>query len=101
MKTNGIPASNLTNCEGRARAADQFDEESRSTPTLVESHLVSGQQTTDGKRPAETPGAKPSDGSTKLDGHKTDSMESRYNIVAGDDLNIAKALMRKRKKGPA
>jgi len=28
-------------------------------------------------------------------------MERRYNIVDGDDLNIAKTLMEKRKKGPA
>ena len=37
----------------------------------------------------------------KISGHKTDSMERRYNIVDGDDLNIAKALMQKRKNGPA
>ena len=35
----------------------------------------------------------------KISGHKTDSMERRYNIVDGDDLSIAKALMERRKKG--
>ena len=34
----------------------------------------------------------------RMKGHKTDSMEGRYNIVDADDLNIAKALMQKRKK---
>ncbi len=29
----------------------------------------------------------------KISGHKTDSMERRYNIVDGDDIAIAKALM--------
>jgi hypothetical protein len=37
----------------------------------------------------------------KISGHKTDSMERRYNIVDGDDLNIAKTLMERRKKGAA
>jgi integrase len=34
----------------------------------------------------------------KISGHKTDSMERRYNIVDGDDISIAKALMEKRTK---
>lgn len=29
----------------------------------------------------------------KISGHKTDSMERRYNIVDADDMNMAKALM--------
>jgi integrase len=34
----------------------------------------------------------------KISGHKTDSMERRYNIVDADDMNMAKALMGKRMK---
>lgn len=34
----------------------------------------------------------------KISGHKTDSMERRYNIVDGDDISIAKALMEARVK---
>jgi integrase len=34
----------------------------------------------------------------KISGHKTDSMERRYNIVDGDDISIAKGLMEARKK---
>jgi integrase len=34
----------------------------------------------------------------KISGHKTDSMERRYNIVDGDDITIAKTLMEARKK---
>jgi hypothetical protein len=30
----------------------------------------------------------------KISGHKTDSMERHYNIVDGDDIKIAKALMK-------
>jgi integrase len=35
----------------------------------------------------------------KISGHKTDSMERRYNIVDGDDISIAKSLMEKRNRG--
>jgi integrase len=34
----------------------------------------------------------------KISGHKTDSMERRYNIVDADDINIAKSLMEARNK---
>jgi hypothetical protein len=34
----------------------------------------------------------------KISGHKTDSMERRYNIVDADDLSIAKEFMEKRMK---
>lgn len=34
----------------------------------------------------------------KISGHKTDSMERRYNIVDSDDLEMAKALMERRKR---
>jgi integrase len=34
----------------------------------------------------------------KISGHKTDSMERRYNIVDGDDISIAKGLMAARVK---
>jgi integrase len=34
----------------------------------------------------------------KISGHKTDSMERRYNIVDGDDLNMARELMQNRRK---
>ncbi len=34
----------------------------------------------------------------KISGHKTDSMERRYNIVDADDISIAKALMEAREK---
>jgi hypothetical protein len=34
----------------------------------------------------------------KIIGHKTDSMERRYNIVDGDDISIAKGLMQARVK---
>jgi hypothetical protein len=32
----------------------------------------------------------------KISGHKTDSMQRRYNIVDTDDLNIAKEFMERR-----
>jgi integrase len=35
----------------------------------------------------------------KISGHKTDSMERRYNIVDADDLTIAKTLMENRNTG--
>ena len=35
----------------------------------------------------------------RISGHKTDSMERRYNIVDGEDLSIAKVLMEQRLKG--
>jgi hypothetical protein len=34
----------------------------------------------------------------KISGHKTDSMERRYNIVDADDLSIAKEFMERRLK---
>ena len=34
----------------------------------------------------------------KISGHKTDSMERRYNIVDADDINIAKEFMERRRK---
>jgi integrase len=34
----------------------------------------------------------------KISGHKTDSMERRYNIVDADDMNVAKALLEARMK---
>jgi hypothetical protein len=34
----------------------------------------------------------------KISGHKTDSTERRYNIVDGDDIRQAKALMEARTK---
>jgi hypothetical protein len=34
----------------------------------------------------------------KISGHKTDSMERRYNIVDVDDLSIAKEFMERRMK---
>lgn len=34
----------------------------------------------------------------KISGHKTDSMERRYNIVDADDLSIAKEFMERRMK---
>ena len=36
----------------------------------------------------------------KISGHKTDSMERRYNIVDADDLSIAKTLMESRSRTP-
>jgi integrase len=36
----------------------------------------------------------------KITGHKTDSMERRYNIVDSDDLRIAKSLMEAGRKSP-
>jgi hypothetical protein len=34
----------------------------------------------------------------KISGHKTDSMDRRYNIVDADDLDIAKEFMERRMK---
>ena len=34
----------------------------------------------------------------KISGHKTDSMERRYNIVDADDLNMARELLQNRRK---
>ena len=34
----------------------------------------------------------------KISGHKTDSMERRYNIVDGEDLMMAKVLLERRRK---
>jgi hypothetical protein len=34
----------------------------------------------------------------KISGHKTDSMEGRYNIVDNEDLTIAKEFMERRMK---
>ena len=36
----------------------------------------------------------------KISGHKTDSMERRYNIVNAEDLSIAKELLDRRMKRP-
>lgn len=36
----------------------------------------------------------------KISGHKTDSMERRYNIVDAEDLSIAKELLERRMKNP-
>jgi integrase len=36
----------------------------------------------------------------KISGHKTDSMERRYNIVDAEDLNMARELLQNRRKGP-
>jgi len=36
----------------------------------------------------------------KISGHKTDSMERRYNIVDAEDLLMAKELLQNRRKGP-
>ena len=35
----------------------------------------------------------------KINGHKTDSMERRYNIADLEDLNIARELMERRAEG--
>lgn len=37
----------------------------------------------------------------KISGHKTDSMERRYNIVDADDLDMARQRMQNRRKAPA
>jgi hypothetical protein len=34
----------------------------------------------------------------KISGHKTDSMERRYNIVHAEDLNMARELLQNRRK---
>jgi hypothetical protein len=36
----------------------------------------------------------------KISGHKTDSMERRYNIVDADDLQMAKELLQNRRRRP-
>jgi hypothetical protein len=36
----------------------------------------------------------------KISGHKTDSMERRYNIIDTDDIAVAKAQMEARVKEP-
>ena len=37
----------------------------------------------------------------RISGHKTDSMERRYNIVDADDIKIAKSLMQAGRKKPS
>jgi hypothetical protein len=37
----------------------------------------------------------------KISGHKTDSMERRYNIVDADDMSVAKELLENRIKNSA